>query len=153
MTVMLMTSSLDVMLACCFSMGLLTAQRVMVGYVYLVEMLPVKSATITVTSWFMFEGLVCAFAPFYFWKISKNWVTLLYCGYSICIMSIVCTMILPESPKLLIELGRLDEAKKSLERIAKLNGKALQWDASEFQKPKKIEQAYPSHTGPEMEEI
>ena len=150
MTIMLMTSSLNVMLGCTFTIGILSTQRASVGYVYLVEMLPKKSTTLTITCWFMTEGLICTFAPLYFWKISKNWVTLFYCGYFICIMSIVCVMILPESPRLLVELGRLDEAMKSFERIAKLNGKSLQWNPSEFLKTKKtdLEQTTSTHTAP-----
>ena len=102
------------------------------GYVYLVEMLPVKSTTVAITSWFMTEGLICAFSPFYFWKISTNWEPIFYCGYGVCIMSIILGMVLPESPRLLIALGKLEEAEKSFKRIAKLNGKKLDWDPNEF---------------------
>ena len=125
---MLLTTSLDVMLACTFILGVLSPQRASVGYIYLVEMLPKKHTTATVTSWFMTEGLICAFAPLYFWKISKNWAPIFYCGYSVCILSIICSAILPESPRLLVELGKLDEAKRSFNRMAKLNGKKLEWN-------------------------
>ena len=91
----------------------------------MVEMIPKKYTTVTVTTWFMTEGLICAFVPLYFWKISRNYAPIFYIGYSICILSIICSLILPESPRLLVELGKLDEAKRSFNRMAKLNGKKL----------------------------
>ena len=54
-------------------------------------------------------------------------------------MSIICSAILPESPRLLVELGRLEEAKRSFSWIAKLNGKKFEWNESEFTRGKKTD--------------
>ena len=43
-------------------------------------------------------------------------------------------MFLPESPRLLIELGKIDEAKSSFKMIAKINGASLDWESSQFTK-------------------
>ena len=134
MVVMLLTSSVDVMLACSFTIGLLTSQRYTVGYIYLVEMIPESHQTLVVMCWSMWEGCIGILTPLYFWKISKNWIGLFYAGFSGCIISILASILLPESPRLLIELGRLEEAKHSLQRLATYNRKTLNWDPSEFVK-------------------
>ena len=74
------------------------------------------------------------FAPLMFWKISKNWIWLFILGYIECIISVVASMFLPESPRFLIELGKIDQAKSSFKMIARVNGAPWEWDSSHFTK-------------------
>ena len=141
MVIMLLTSSVDMMLACSFTIGLLTSQRYTVGYIYLVEMMPESHQTMIVMCWAMWEACIGISAPLYFWKISNNWIGLFYAGFCSCIISILATILLPESPRLLIELDRLEEAKYSLQRMATYNRKTLHWDPSEFDEHSNHEQS------------
>jgi hypothetical protein len=52
------------------------------------------------------------FFAFYFWFISKNWITMGYLALITAIISLVLTYyILPESPRFLYEKNRIKEAK------------------------------------------
>ena len=55
-------------------------------------------------------------------------------GYIQCIISVVASLFLPESPRLMIELGRIVEAKSSFRIIARVNRAPWVWDSSHFTK-------------------
>ena len=61
----------------------------------------------------------------FFWKVSQNWAQyFLFCIFSnvICLIGII---FVPDSPRLLLDLGKEDEALKGLDQIARWNGKTL----------------------------
>lgn len=75
-------------------------------------------------------------AIIYFWLISKHWIYYTLVGYVWQIVGTLLVCLLPESPRFLVSMGKLKEAKKSFETIAKWNRKELVWDESKFQKTK-----------------
>ena len=44
------------------------------------------------------------------------------------------SLLTPESPRWLVNKKRVNEAKSAFQKIAKLNGKELYWDAGQFRK-------------------
>lgn len=60
---------------------------------------------------------------FYFWQISKHWQGLEIYAASLCVISLIGSTIMPESPKFLITMKRYDEARHAISAIAKANGK------------------------------
>lgn len=53
-------------------------------------------------------------------------------GYIISIICFILCFYLPESPVFLIQRGRLKEAEKALQKIAKMNGKELNFNYADF---------------------
>ena len=64
-------------------------------------------------------------ATIYFRFISNDWFYLALFGYVLQIVSVCVVWFLPESPKLLVELNRLDEAEAAMIRIAWFGGKTF----------------------------
>ena len=134
MTGILMTSDLSMMLFLMFVLGCVSSARTNIGYIYLMELVPKQHQTAVGTFWNCYNAFMVIFSPLMFWKISNNWVYLFVLGYIECIISVVASMFLPESPRLLIELGRIVEAKSSFKMIARINGAPWVWDSSHFTK-------------------
>lgn len=82
--------------------------------------------------WFIEEASIYVIAIIYFWLISKHWFYYTLVGYIWQILTVLLVGFLPESPRFLVSVGKLDEAKKSLETIARWNRKELVWDESQF---------------------
>lgn len=60
----------------------------------------------------------------YFWVISKDWVWLETFAASMTLVVILCSLLLPESPKFYLSKSRWDDARRSFATIAKYNGAA-----------------------------
>jgi hypothetical protein len=58
----------------------------------------------------------------YFWVISKDWVWLETFAASMTLAVILCSLILPESPKFYLSKNRWDDARRSFSTIARFNG-------------------------------
>ena len=61
----------------------------------------------------------------YFWKVSVDWVPYFCIVLGFNIVTLLGSLWLPESPRMLLDLGREDEAIENLERIASFNGRPL----------------------------
>ena len=61
----------------------------------------------------------------YFWKISKDWAPYFCIVLVLNSIGIIGSLWLPESPRMLLQLGRESEAIAVLERIASFNGYSL----------------------------
>jgi len=129
---LLTTRNLIVMLFIMFSFGGLSAVRVGVGYVYLMEMLPRSKQTSVTSGWNTQEALIYVFATIYFWKISRHWFWFVLIGFVWQILSCVLLFWMPESPRYLITVGKLEEARKAFSVIARFNRKKLEWDPKRF---------------------
>ena len=75
------TEHLLVMIALWFILGVFCSIRVMVGYVYLIELLPKNSQTLGTTVWCIQECLIILCGVIYFWKISDHWFGLVCIGF------------------------------------------------------------------------
>lgn len=63
----------------------------------------------------------------YYWLIGNNWFPLTATGCIISAVTALMTLPLPESPRLLLAQGRLEEAKACFDLIARWNGKKIDW--------------------------
>jgi len=70
---------------------------------------------------------------FFFTFISKNAYVFSAFGYLFQIITFFLTLLLPESPVYLFFQGRIEEGKISLERLAYLNGKHLDFNYADFE--------------------
>ena len=70
----------------------------------------------------------------YFWKISVHWYPFVLIGFIWQVISLLLTLLTPESPRWLVNRKRVDEAKSTFQRIAKWNGKEFYWDVALFRK-------------------
>ena len=120
-TTLLWARNLNVMIAVMFAFGLITSIRLNVGFTYLMELVPKNKHVIVGTCWCLGEGCIYLLATIYFYKVSKDWHILALIGYLMQVMALLGSFLLPESPALLMELGRHEEAKDSLEKIAQWN--------------------------------
>jgi len=66
---------------------------------------------------------VAVYTVIYYWFISKNWIYINAFGTVLTAVSAVGVWFLPESPKFYISRKRYDEARKSINFIAKVNKK------------------------------
>ena len=119
----LVTTNLWVMILLWFTIGLITAIRISIGYVFLMELLPKKAQTAVTTGYGIQESLIYVLATVYFWKISLHWFWFVAVGLLWQCVSVVLLYWIPESPPYLVNMGRLEEAKKAFATIAHLNGK------------------------------
>ena len=115
-----------------FSFGMMASVRVNVGYVYLMELMPKNKQTLVGTLWNVGEAMIYFIATIYFWKVSKNWYFIVLVGYAMQMFSFFGSLLLPESPRLLVELNRIDEAKLNLDIIARWNKKHLSFYLNDF---------------------
>ena len=139
-TILYFIDSLDVMIVVIFLFGMLTTHRVNIGYVYFSEFMTKDGITLFSTVYNLFEAMINLEIAIYFLAISNNWIYFSFVGYGLQILSFVTVLLLPESPRLLIELGRYEEARKSLKIIAMVNGKTLNFDPEIFKQAKLTEQ-------------
>lgn len=120
-----------------FGFGMSNSIRINIGYVFLVEMMPKKAQTSVTSLWNTQEALIYVFATFYFWKISQHWFWYCFIGYIWQILSVLLLYFIPESPRYLVSIGKLSEAKSAFETIAKWNRTTLVWEEEKYAKPTK----------------
>ena len=124
-----------------FIAGLNSPTTYIIGFGYLQELVGNNVKDIYALLWNISEGLIFVYATIYYWQINHHWFYLLSFGYLLALLSMIGSFFLPESPVFLINAGRLSEAKKSLEFIAKFNKRELVFDENIFpEKQDKAEQ-------------
>ncbi|TNV80510.1 hypothetical protein FGO68_gene767 [Halteria grandinella] len=104
-----------------FLLGMSSVGRATVGYLYMMELSPLKQQTTIGTLLQIFNTFVTIFACFFFYYISKQWQWFEIIGLVINLIVIVCVVFMPESPKYLYAQRRWDDMRKNLNVIAKLN--------------------------------
>lgn len=127
-TGLLVTDNLGVLILLMSLFGMLSSIRIQVGFVYLMEIVPRSFQSHTTSVWSVQEALIYALSTIYFWKISKDWFWFCLVGYVWNLISIVFLVWVPESPRYLVSVGKLEDARKALAEIAKWNRKELNWD-------------------------
>ena len=75
------------------------------------------------------SSLTYILCTIYFWKVGKDWFDFVAVGYTICFISLILSFLIPESPRTLFALGKIDEGKQALDFIAKVNHQTpISWD-------------------------
>lgn len=69
----------------------------------------------------MNNGFVALYTVLYYWFISKDWIGINAFGAALTLISAVGVWFLPESPKFHLSKKRFDEARASINFIAKTN--------------------------------
>ena len=65
----------------------------------------------------------------FFWKLSEDWFNFVAIGYSICVVTLCLSFLVPESPRALFSLGKIEQGKIALDFVAKVNRKpAFDWN-------------------------
>ena len=131
-TVVLISKSFWLTVSMIFLLGTLKSIRISIGYTYCMELIGAPYRTFYGTLWNVNEGLIFLWATIYYWRIDKNWFPLVAFGYSLAVIATIFIYFLPESPVYLINKGLFGEAKKSLDYIAKKNGKEFKFDEDYF---------------------
>ena len=109
--------------------GMLAVSRITIGITYLVELFPKKHQSSVVSLLFTESSLIYIMCCLYFWKLGKDWFNFIAIGYALSIVTLILSFFIPESPRALFTLGRIEEGKKALDFIAKVNRKpAFDWD-------------------------
>lgn len=85
------------------------------------EFLPSNRQTLVGTILQLNNGFVAVYTVIYYWFISKNWIYINAFGTVLTVVSAVGVWFLPESPKFFISRKRYDEARASINFIAKVN--------------------------------
>lgn len=105
-----------------FLLGMSSVGRATVGYLYMMELSPLKQQTIIGTLLQIFNTLVTIMACVYFYFISKQWVWFEVTGAVINFIVIICVYFMPESPKYLHAQKKWDEMRLNLNKIGSVNG-------------------------------
>ena len=120
---MFFAQSWTLMIVLSFIFGLITPLRLQVGYNYLIEFWPKRSQINAGMIYLVLDASVFMITTLYFWKISIYWKPYFIVLICINIFAFVGSLILPESPRILVSLGKNDEAFESLNVIARVNCK------------------------------
>jgi len=120
---LMFTHNINVTISMMFMQGLITSGRITVGYVYMQEFLTPKWRVFTGAAYNVIDGMTYLFMTIYFGWISKHyfWYCLIGFGYSI-VCVFVTLIFIPESPLWLLKVGRIEQAKSVILRIARTNG-------------------------------
>ena len=120
---MMFTRDYYMMLISIFGSGMLYSIRQIMGFVYILELVPKKNRTLAVTVIYVIDALVYPTTVIYYWIVSTNWFSLILVAYCLSVVGAVACFYLPESPQFLIQLNQFDEALQVFRRIAKINGR------------------------------
>ena len=94
------------------------------------EFIPLSSRTLVGTTWFTLDAFTLVFtAMYYLFSEDKSWMVPALIGYGFAVYGVIGSLMLPESPKWLIEQKRYSDARDSLQTIANWNRKTLNFDA------------------------
>jgi hypothetical protein len=101
-----------------------TAASCSFTYIYMSDMLPLKSVPIAGTLYYVLDGLTLGFQSIYFMTISTYYqyymIFVIVCSFLVFTVS-GCYLV--ESPMKLLAKGDINRAKLSMQRIATVNGK------------------------------
>lgn len=116
----LLSHNFSLTLVLMFLIGMTSVGRVG-GYIYLLDLTPVKQQTYTGMSLFAVNTTCGIWVCVYFAFISKQWQWFYLVGIFFNLVSVVGAYFLPESPKYLHSQGKWDELRVSMNVIAKVN--------------------------------
>ena len=103
--VLFLVHDLEVVIGVLFCYGITASMRLIVGFVYLTELLPKASHTLVLTIWLITNGCFALCATLYL-NHEYPLDDLIYVSLYLQATSLIGSYLLPESPKLLIDLSR-----------------------------------------------
>lgn len=108
-----------------FIFGVASVGRSSISYLYMMELLPLKSTVIAGTSLQVNNAMVSFLGCLYFWFVSKNWlwIEIFACSTGV-LAGLSVLLFFPESPKYLVTKKRYNEARAAISMIAAYNKKA-----------------------------
>ena len=106
-----------------FLLGYLSCIRLNFSFIYGSEIIKTTHSTIICSFYNFFDGFTMIQASIYFKYISKDWFTLYWYYLSICIVGMIISFFMPESPRYLISIGDFKRARESFDFIARMNGR------------------------------
>jgi MFS transporter, OCT family, solute carrier family 22 (organic cation transporter), member 4/5 len=112
---------IDVTTASVFLIGVASAGRTAIGFLYIMELLPTRNQVIVATILHINTASVNLIACLYFWFLSKNWLWLELMAGGFGVLSGLGTCFLPESPKFYISQHKYDEARAAINKMARWN--------------------------------
>jgi len=128
-SVLMYTTSWYIMFGVILGSGMLATSRYTIGITYLAELFPKKHQTSVISLVFAEAAFTYTFCTVFFWKLSKDWFSFVAIGYALCIVTLCLSFLVPESPRALFSLGKIEQGKKALDFIAKVNRKqAFDWN-------------------------
>ena len=128
-TILMFTESWYVMLGVMIGWGLASTTRLTIGLTYLVELYPKNQQTRIIVFCFSESAVIYILCTVYFWQVGKDWFNFVAVGYTLCILSLIVSFMVPESPRTLFALGRIEEGKNALDFMAKINRRpAFDWN-------------------------
>ena len=109
------TTHWSVVIVMALCIGLVASLRVQVGFNYLIELFPKNMQVLAGSVYCVLDGIVYIITVVYFWKISNDWSNYFLFVFVANLISLIGTLFLPESPRMLADLGKKEEIVKSLE--------------------------------------
>lgn len=102
--------------------GFCGAGRSVVGYLYLLELVPGDWKTLAGTSLHSMNSMTFIISAIYFWFISKDWRWIILSALIANGLTALAMVFIPESPAYLYSSRDFDKTRDSLNKIARLNG-------------------------------
>lgn len=112
--------------------GVFTSLRTGVGWPYLLEMVPKKDRAMHATLYGMLGASWGMIGSIFFYFFTNNAYYFMGIGYAMQIISVLLTMMLPESPVFLLSKGHFEKAEIALSKMAAISGKPLNFNPSFF---------------------
>ena len=109
-TAIFFISNLNLMMLTIFLFGMTLPTTYNVGFIYLLEFFPTKKHTSIGLMYAVTDAFIYPLGVFYFWAISSHWAPFTAIGYVLCLYATIAVWWLPESPRVLIDLCRVEEA-------------------------------------------
>ena len=119
-----LSRDINVTTAFMFLFGVSSVGRCSISFLFLMELLPINAQVIASTCLQVNNSLVALFGCLYFWLIWKNWLGIEIFAGVLGVIAGIGAFFMPESPKFLISRHRYDEARDSINRIARYNNQA-----------------------------
>lgn len=105
-----------------FYFGVGTIGRFVIGFILLTESTPKKHQVVFGAAYVISDSVATLYVTFILRYISNNISTVLWIAFSCNVIALITGLLLPESPKWLVERGQERLAMKSIAKIAKYNG-------------------------------
>jgi hypothetical protein len=112
--------------------GFFTSLRSGVGWPFLLELVPKGSRPMHAMAYGSMGAIIAMSCVIFLSYFSNNAYYFMGIGFAFQIIVVILTFMLPESPVYLLTRGRMAEAEVALARIAKINGKPLQFNPNDF---------------------
>lgn len=120
-TVLVLSTTYELLIASLFVIGTMATIRVQVSIVYLYETLTRADYLRTYTALAMFEGVAGLLSALYYRYVSKDSMGLILTSYVMMTAGTVAAFVYPESPRYLVKTDQIERAHGVIASIAAWN--------------------------------